>query len=186
MHALAPLGRLSSTHGGSDRIAAGVVLAAVTAVLYSMRPVAAVLYGDRCVPVVATLEDARRRLWWAMFATAASGFVSSVALAVAGSAGAVSNVSLREAAIGAAAGVPIGTGMFLVRVGSAASSDTRWHAVLYGTPVLSVLWLWTAGEQIARPLQYAVAAAVIVTLNFITGTGMLSGRRDHNTRRRPG
>ena len=147
--------------------AIGALLATATAVLFPARPAAAVIYGQRASAAGhgPTTPDDPRVLWWVIAATAAPMIPVSMALAAVA---AFDGGRLDDVAVhGAVAGVMTAVAMCGVRIANLAARDTRVNSLLYLTPMLAALWVWSAGGQIARPGLYGAATAVIVVLNAV-------------------
>ena len=89
-------------------------------------------------------------------ATGAPGSVASVPMLVVGS-----TAVLRSAVASAAAGVLAAAGQMTLSAGNIAAADTSVNSIMYATPLLSVLWLWTAGDTIHR-LPLLIVGAVMV------------------------
>ena len=145
-----------------SRMAAGIALAFATSAMFALRPATGILYGERSVQ--ARSHPGRRppivqTLWWTMLATAATGApgaVASVPMLVVGG-----TAVLRSAVAGAAAGVLAAAGQMTLRAGNIAAVDTSVNSIMYATPLLSVLWLWAAGDTIHR-LPLLIVGAVMV------------------------
>ena len=152
---------------GPWRTAFGVLLATATAVMFAARPAAAVVYGQRASTAGhgPTTPDDPRVLWWVIAATAVPVVPASMLLAV--FAVFAGGPLAGAAAHGAVAGAVASVAMCGLRIASVAARDTRINGLLYLTPMLAALWVWSAGGQIARPGLYGAATAVIVVLNIV-------------------